>query len=122
MRGWVPLQRDRLEGLAWTEVMDSQAEAGSAWTEANRPLFGDLKASSRSPCKSKTNDMNKDQAQRVLDSAHEAANAIVAARGPHLLPEDADALYDRIFFGLLVDLFGDMSLDEITRLIDGPDL
>ena len=50
--------------------------------------------------------MNKEQAKAVLDSATAAAEAVVRARGDKITEDEADALFDRVFYGLLVDLVG----------------
>ncbi|MFM0347862.1 hypothetical protein [Paraburkholderia sp. RL17-347-BIC-D] len=62
--------------------------------------------------------MNKEQAQAVLDSADAAAEAIVRAHGDKLTEEEAEALFDRVFYGLLVDLVGDMTLEELFDLVE----
>jgi hypothetical protein len=58
--------------------------------------------------------MEKKLAQRIVSSAHRAAEAIANARTD--LPElQRDQLYSRVFIGLLEDNVG---AENITELID----
>ena len=59
-------------------------------------------------------DMEKKLAQRIVSSAHRAAEAIAHARSD--LPEgQRDQLYSRVFIGLLEDNVG---AENISELID----
>jgi hypothetical protein len=62
--------------------------------------------------------MNKEQAKAALESATAAAETIVRARGDKITEDEADALFDRVFYGLLVDLVGGMTLDELFEMTD----
>ena len=58
--------------------------------------------------------MEKKLAQRIVSSAHRAAEAIANAR-PDLAEAQRDQLYSRIFIGLLEDNVG---AENISELID----
>lgn len=60
--------------------------------------------------------MDKQNAQRIVSSAHHAAQAIVRARFDLPIPRQ-DQLYSRIYLGLLEDCVGAENLPQLLAAL-----
>jgi hypothetical protein len=63
--------------------------------------------------------MEKKTAHQVLGSAHGTADVIANAR-TDLSQSDQETLYNRVFFSLLEDNIGSMTISELLDLLAEP--
>ncbi|TCG03533.1 hypothetical protein BZM27_47840 [Paraburkholderia steynii] len=60
--------------------------------------------------------MEKNIALQIVRSAHHTAQAIANSR-PDLSETEQEALYDRVYLGLLEDSVGSMSIGELLDVL-----
>jgi hypothetical protein len=62
--------------------------------------------------------MDKKTAHQIVNSAHRAARTIVRARDD-LSAADQDEMYSRIYLGLLEDILGTMTIQDLLDVLAG---
>ena len=108
--GRLCLQRGRFVSIhAWCAFLTKRLEADDHITELITTSFCFC-------CSCRYGGMEKKTAQQVLRSVHGTALAIATAR-TDLTVADQEALYKKVFFGLLEDTIGSMNTGELLDVL-----